>query len=470
MNQHKPLCFVIMPFGTKPDPVGGPDIDFDRIYNIAIRPAIEEADMEPIRADEERVGGIIHEAMFERLLLCDYAIADLTTANANVFYELGVRHTALPRTTLTIFAQHQRIPFDVNFLRSLPYALGENNGLDDKQALALRNAVSAKLRDLRRLNASQAPIDSPLFKLLSDWNPGQIAHDKTDTFRNRVQLNETMKQRLTVIREQYKQESTRKEAQESLQAFREEIEPIDAADNATLADMMLTYRALKDWNGMIDLYEAMPLILKKQIMVREQLGFAYNRRAGENKSPTDRAEALRILTDVDKQQGPSPETLGLIGRIHKDNWEEAIKADKLTLARGHLNKAIDAYRRGYLADQRDAYPGINLLTLLDIRGDAESLKEKSRLLPVVRFAVERRLAGTTPNYWDHATMLELSVLKTDEQQARNYLAETVAIIRETWEPETTARNLKMIEKARQERGEETAWLRKIIDELDNHSK
>lgn len=186
--------------------------------------------------------------------------------------------------------------------------------------------------------------------------------------------------------------------------------------------------------------------------------------------PTDRAEALRILTEVDKQQGPSSETLGLIGRIHKDNWEEAIKAGESTLARGHLNKAIDAYRRGYLADQRDAYPGINLLTLLDIRGDAESLKEKSRLLPVVRFAVERRLAGTTPDYWDHATMLELSVLENDEQQARNDLADAIAIIRETWEPETTARNLKMIEKARQERGAETAWLGEIIGELDKHSK
>ena len=41
-------------------------------------------------------GGIIHKPMFERLILCDYAVADLTTANANVFYELGIRHAVAP--------------------------------------------------------------------------------------------------------------------------------------------------------------------------------------------------------------------------------------------------------------------------------------------------------------------------------------------------------------------------------------
>ena len=51
---QRPLCFVIMPFGEKPDPAGGPDIDFNRVYKEALQPAIEAAGMDPIRADEER--------------------------------------------------------------------------------------------------------------------------------------------------------------------------------------------------------------------------------------------------------------------------------------------------------------------------------------------------------------------------------------------------------------------------------
>ncbi|MFZ9132502.1 MAG: hypothetical protein ACO21B_04630, partial [Gemmobacter sp.] len=77
----------------------GRPIDFDSVYDKIIAPAVSEAGMEPLRADEEAAGGIIHKPMFERLLLCDYALADLTTANANVFYELGVRHAARPATT-----------------------------------------------------------------------------------------------------------------------------------------------------------------------------------------------------------------------------------------------------------------------------------------------------------------------------------------------------------------------------------
>src|SRR5215469_12936311 len=82
-----PLCFVLMPFGNKES--NATIINFDSIYKEIIKPSISDSGLEPIRADEEIAGGIIHKPMFERLMLCDYAICDLTTANANVFYELG---------------------------------------------------------------------------------------------------------------------------------------------------------------------------------------------------------------------------------------------------------------------------------------------------------------------------------------------------------------------------------------------
>jgi hypothetical protein len=101
---NRPFCFVIMPFGRKPNPAGA-EIDFDAVYKTLIAPAIDEAGLEPIRADNETVGGLIHKPMYERLILCEYAIADLTTANANVFYELGLRHAARPRSTVLMFSK-----------------------------------------------------------------------------------------------------------------------------------------------------------------------------------------------------------------------------------------------------------------------------------------------------------------------------------------------------------------------------
>ena len=90
----------------------------------AFRRSIEEnRALEALRGDEERTGGIIHSAMFARLLLAEFVVADLTLANANVFYELGIRHAAKPFTTVPIFANASALPFDVALVRAVGYQL-----------------------------------------------------------------------------------------------------------------------------------------------------------------------------------------------------------------------------------------------------------------------------------------------------------------------------------------------------------
>ena len=74
---HRAVCFVIMPFGRKPDP-SGRIVDFDRIYAAVIAPAVEAAGLAVVRADEEKGAGFIHKLMYERILLSEFAIADLT--------------------------------------------------------------------------------------------------------------------------------------------------------------------------------------------------------------------------------------------------------------------------------------------------------------------------------------------------------------------------------------------------------
>ena len=49
------------------------------------------------------MGGINHKPIFERLILCDNAIADLTNANVNAFYRLGIRHSGRPHSTLLLY-------------------------------------------------------------------------------------------------------------------------------------------------------------------------------------------------------------------------------------------------------------------------------------------------------------------------------------------------------------------------------
>ncbi len=115
-----PLCFVLMPFGTKRD-AAGRVTNFDSVYDKVIAPAVSQAGLEPIRADEEKIGGTIHKPMFERLMLCHYAVADITGANPNVFYELGIRHAMRPRSTVIVFVEGTVLPFDIALVRGISY-------------------------------------------------------------------------------------------------------------------------------------------------------------------------------------------------------------------------------------------------------------------------------------------------------------------------------------------------------------
>ena len=182
LQTAKKLCFIDMPFGKKTDPRTGVEIDCDQIYEDAIRPAVEEAGLTCIRGDEERTGGIIHRAMFARLLLCDFVIADMTTANPNVFYELGVRHAARPYTTIPIFATIGAPPFDVACVRAIPYTLKDGR-IEERAAQELRENIVRRIRE-----ALQGPVvqDSPLFQLFDGFPGIEISHELTDVFRDRV--------------------------------------------------------------------------------------------------------------------------------------------------------------------------------------------------------------------------------------------------------------------------------------------
>lgn len=429
-----------MPFGEKTDGTGH-KIDFDAVYRDLIAPAIEHAGMEPLRADEEMAGGIIHKPMYERLILCEYAVADLTTANANVFYELGLRHAIREWSTISIFAAGRgQLPFDIAPLRALPYSLGKDGRPDNlaKDREALATLLKA---------AFEGKTDSPVYQLVENFP--DVQRLKTDVFRDQVRYAEGKKQELA---------RARKQGGEAVRLFEKGLGDVRRVEAGVVIDLYLSYRAVKDWQGMIDLVPKMSPPLANTLMVREQLGLALNR-AGQGD------EAERVLLELIDQRGPSSETYGILGRVYKDRWDMAKRAGDNYLAKGLLNKAIETYLKGLEADWRDAYPGINAITLMEINEPPD--ERRYELLPVVRFAVKRRIATGKPDYWDHATRLELAVLAKDEREASEALADAMACMREGWEGETTINNLRMIREARERRGDEmpgAEGIEKILSE------
>ncbi len=177
-----------------------------------------------------------------------------------------------------------------------------------------------------------------------------------------------------------------------------------------MIDLFLSYRDAEAYEEMIRLARAMPGVLAETVLVQEQLAFALNR-AGQGE------EAERVLQRLIERRGGSSETYGLLGRVHKDRWEQAKAAGKGALASALLQQAIDSYLKGFEADWRDPFPGVNALTLMEI--DDPGDPRMPEILPVLQYSVQRRRARPGADYWDHATALEIAVLaRTSAPRAR----------------------------------------------------
>ncbi|HTT93635.1 MAG TPA: TRAFs-binding domain-containing protein [Solirubrobacterales bacterium] len=449
MGGLKKLLFVAMPFGSKPDPTHRFEINFDDVYDRSIKPSTEEADLDVIRADEETLGGIIHKPMYERLLLAEIVIADLTVANANVFYELGIRHAARPRSTILIFAKSSQLPFDVAPIRAIPYELDEKGKFSAESAEDLRRTLSERLLEAKESES----VDSPLFQLVDDYPGITLPHEVTEAFRDRVQqvseLTEEMRQAQSVQKE---------ERVAILKEIEDRIGDFAAASQELPLDLLLAYRDASAWDAMVSCIEKMPVELRDVPTVREQLALGLNRR----NEPGDRKRAIELLEQLVSEYGPSPESNGILGRIYKDIWQEASDADEDAKARAALDAAIAEYDEGFDADPRDAYPGINLLTLLVRRGAEGDAERVSELRPVVLFALARRGALDSSDYWDVATVMELAAMGGDKALAERAFGRIELIGPQDWERETTARNLSILADAL---GDEHAWIEALASRL-----
>jgi hypothetical protein len=93
----EPIAFVVMPFDRKPTGVaesGAPAVvDFDALWRRVYLPVLSNLGYKAVRADRD-VGALIISEMIQRLALADLVVADLSLPNANVYYEIGVRHAA----------------------------------------------------------------------------------------------------------------------------------------------------------------------------------------------------------------------------------------------------------------------------------------------------------------------------------------------------------------------------------------
>ncbi|MBM3324393.1 MAG: hypothetical protein FJY66_01860 [Calditrichaeota bacterium] len=109
LTKHK--AFVLIPF----------DKEFKDIYEQLIVPALEEEDFEVHKADSSLDQQNILKDIVHGIVRADLVVAELTSQNANVMYELGIAH-GLRKPTVLLTQAIEDVPFDLRSYRVIHYS------------------------------------------------------------------------------------------------------------------------------------------------------------------------------------------------------------------------------------------------------------------------------------------------------------------------------------------------------------
>lgn len=130
-------CFVISPIGDEGTETRK---HADQVLKFVITPVLKE-DYKIQRADKIATPGVITTQIVDRLLKADLVVADLTEHNANVFYELAVRH-AFRKPFIQLISSQWRLPFDVAGMRTVIYDITDPDKIEEaKEELASQIAA-----------------------------------------------------------------------------------------------------------------------------------------------------------------------------------------------------------------------------------------------------------------------------------------------------------------------------------------
>jgi len=334
-------AFIIRPFGTKNE------INFDQVEADLIDPALDNFNITGRTTMEIRRQGNIRVDMFQRLLTADIVIADISIHNANVYYELGVRHALRGKRTFLIRARGaglktDEVPFDIKTDRYLTY-----DGTNPRASL---NDLIEGLR--QTINSEEH--DSPVFQMLPDL----VEQDRTRfvpiprDFREEVE-------RATQATELGDLELLADEAR----GFEWETEGLRLVGRAQFN--------LKAFEGARVTWEAVRKLDPLDVEANTLLGTIYQRLG--DLTVSDQA-LKRVLSRKGLAREHRAEVRSLLGRNAKTNWTNEWKTapsmeqrQRQALTSPYLEDSLIAYADAFKEDLNHFYSGINALAMLSIQ-------------------------------------------------------------------------------------------------------
>ena len=344
----KQRVFIIRGFGVKKDS-SGQAIDFEHVHAKLIAPALERCGLAGGTTSEVVDAGNIRADMFALILEADMVICDITVHNANVFYELGVRHALRKKHTVLIkgVPSADTTPFDLSTDRYLKYATCDPAATLD----ALVETIQASLR-------SNRDTDSPIFLLmprLAEADPSGVAAVPLD-FVEEVEHAEKSADKgwLRVIAEDL-----------AGQRFQWD----------GLRQVARAQWKLKDFSGARSSWERLRLVAGADIEANLALANIYERlsrstNGGGEVLLESSNQAIRRVLNVERcSVAQRAEALALEGRNLKTMWRTRLTglADPMAARQAALDAralaSYDSYRKAFYCDLNSFYPGLAALQM-----------------------------------------------------------------------------------------------------------
>lgn len=375
-NTAPKRCFVIMGFGIKTDFATGRKLDLNKSYKLLIKPVVENKGIVCIRADEILHSGSIDYQMYKELYNADLVIADLSTANVNAFYELGIRHALRSRTTIVISEDKYSYPFDLNHIKITSYThLGE--AIDYEEVERFRKVLGETIETVLNIDDP----DSPVYSYLPDLNP--------PLFKTIANLQNNFVKEILSEPEQ---------TEEGM------VSSNNISDNPTLGSLIEfgeTALLKRKFAEAKTFFLSAIQILKSESnddsnndsYLIHRLAFA-TYKAKLPDTITSLNKAIQLLTKLDIERTNDTETVSLAGRIEKKLFENG-QGDQ------HLANAIQFYQRGYFL-LHNRYHGINLAFLFNKRVDTSIFNTREDKIADMVFAnrVRRQVLEMCEKDWN----------------------------------------------------------------------
>lgn len=150
-----PSCFVIQPFDKGA---------FDKRYQDVLEPAIVAAGLEAYRVDRDPSASIPIEQIEHGIRTAQVCLADITTDNPNVWFEVGFAFASGKDVALVAAVSRQRFPFDIQHRQVIRYETDSSSDFDD-----LRERVTKRLKAIlskeAKIDTLAAGVASPLAQL-----------------------------------------------------------------------------------------------------------------------------------------------------------------------------------------------------------------------------------------------------------------------------------------------------------------